>query len=227
MLPRRVASRRRVFLTLVALAMVGGVVACGDSEEPAPAEAQPSVVVSPFQPQHQDSIAPPSAQPPSLADSSVPEVRFDVCDLLPIDLIAGAGIETEPPKTEEPLIRGRSAEETRALRDGQDGLYACDVSFGASSQIWDWPNGEQAREAVKSFLHTAADTPTAVRKSLPADLVPYGAIVVDPEYQSASAQWQRDDLHVVVVLGYAETGMQVADVQRLLLRIVRTMDAKL
>jgi hypothetical protein len=41
--------------------------------------------------------------------------------------------------------------------------------------------------------------------------------VVDPEYQSGSAQFQIRDLHVAIVLGHAELGdLAVADVQALL-----------
>jgi hypothetical protein len=79
------------------------------------------------------------------------------------------------------------------------------------------PDEARARQEAQAAPDTAAGTPTAVRSELPSAQVPFGATVVNPEFESASVQFQLRDLHVAIVLGYGEPGgLSVAQVQEVL-----------
>ena len=79
------------------------------------------------------------------------------------------------------------------------------------------PDEERALEEAVAALATAAATATAVRSDLAPERVPFGAMVVDPEFQSASVQFQLRDLHVAIVLGYgSDEDLSVPQVQQLL-----------
>lgn len=115
------------------------------------------------------------------------------------------------------VLRASDSADVAAALDGRDALLTCDAGFAASAQVNDMPDEERAREEAVAALATAAATPTAVRSDLAPERVPFGAMVVDPEFRSASVQFQLRDLHVAIVLGYgSDEELPVPQVQQLL-----------
>ncbi len=153
---------------------------------------------------------------PSASQSASAEMSsVDACALLDLQALEQAGLQPDPPRGR--VLRASDSADVAAALDGRDALLTCDAGFSASAQVNDMPDEELAREEAVAALATAAATPSAVRSDLPPTLVPFGATVVDPEFQSASVQFQLRDLHVAIVLGYgSDEDLSVPQVQQLL-----------
>jgi hypothetical protein len=156
-----------------------------------------------------------STASPSATDAE-PASELTACALLDLPSLEGAGLPVNPPQ--ETDIRASDGAEAEESLDGREALLLCDAGFTASAQINDFPSEQEALDVARQSVDTAADTPTAVRTELPSGSAPFGAMVVDPEYQSASVQFQLRDLHVAIVLSYGggQQQLSVGQVQDLL-----------
>lgn len=205
--PRRTISGKLPRKAATAVALVLTLTACGGdppADSPASAGRTTEWTVATTSPS-----ATPSPTTPA------PVATLSACALLDLGALERAGLRPDSPSGNV-ISRTDGAEAAAALGD-RDALSMCDAGFAVSVQVNDMPDEARARQEAQTALDTAAGTPTAVRSELPGGQVPYGATVVDPEFGSASVQFQLRDLHVAIVLGYGSPGgLSVAQVQELL-----------
>lgn len=207
--------RRRAGTPAALIALLAALTSCAD-DQPAGQDGE-AASTTPSSTDTSSSTPPRTAASSAVPtpETSSPAGSLDACELLDVPSLEAAGLQVDDPVGE--LLRATDGPDVAAALRGRDALATCDAGFAASAQINDMPDEQSARAEAETALSTAANTPTAVRSELVGASVPFGATVVDPEYTSASVQFQLRDLHVAVVIGYADAGgLSVADVQALL-----------